>query len=101
MLRRIGRFLAIGVGVFLAVSVLLVALYRAIPPPATPLMLIRAVEGKGIAKEWRPLAQLSPHLVRAVIASEDAKFCEHHGFDWEALSTAADRYQDTRGLATG
>lgn len=101
MLRRIGRFLAIGVGVFLAVSVLLVALYRVIPPPATPLMLIRAVEGKGLAKEWRPLAQLSPHLVRAVIASEDAKFCEHHGFDWDAIHEAWRRYRRGEGKLRG
>jgi monofunctional glycosyltransferase len=101
MLRRIGRILAIAAGVFLAGSVLLVALYRVLPPPATPLMLIRAAEGNGIAKEWRPLAQISPHLVRAVIASEDAKFCEHHGFDWDAIREAWRRYRRGEGKLRG
>ena len=101
MLRWIGRILAIAAGIFLAGSVSLVAFYRLLPPPGTPLMLIRAVEGEGIAKEWRPLAQISPHLVRAVIASEDAKFCEHHGFDWDAIGEAWRRYRRGEGKLRG
>jgi monofunctional biosynthetic peptidoglycan transglycosylase len=101
MLRWIGRILAIAAGIFLTGSVSLVAFYRLLPPPATPLMLIRAVEGEGIAKEWRPLAQISPHLVRAVIASEDAKFCEHHGFDWDAIGEAWRRYRRGEGKLRG
>jgi monofunctional glycosyltransferase len=101
MLRRIGRILGLAAGIFFAASVLLVALYRVLSPPATPLMLIRAVEGEGIAKEWRPLAQISPHLVRAVIASEDAKFCEHHGFDWDAIREAWHRYRRGEGKLRG
>ena len=54
---------------------LIFVLYRVVPPPVTPLMLIRVVEGYGLSKDWVPLARISPHLQRAVIASEDAKFC--------------------------
>jgi monofunctional biosynthetic peptidoglycan transglycosylase len=76
-----------------------VALFRVVPPPATPLMLIRRVEGYGIDKAWRPLERISPNLVRAAMAGEDAKFCEHHGFDWEAIRGAWRRYEDgARGL---
>ena len=85
MLQRLGRFLLFAIGGFLVVSMLLVALYRAVPPPVTPLMLIRSVEGRGLTKSWRPLDAISPHLIRAVIAGEDQKFCEHHGFDWAAI----------------
>ena len=101
MLRRFGRILAFGVGAFLVGSVFLVALYREVPPPVTPLMLIRGVEGHGIAKEWLSLDQMSPHLVRAVIASEDAKFCDHHGFDWDAIRDAWRRYRQGGGKLRG
>lgn len=101
MLRRFGRILAFAVGAFLVGSVFLVALYREVPPPVTLLMLIRGVEGYGIAKEWLSLAQISPHLVRAVIASEDAKFCDHHGFDWDAIGEAWRRYRQGAGRLRG
>jgi monofunctional biosynthetic peptidoglycan transglycosylase len=70
--------------------------YRAVPPPVTPLMLIRAAEGYGLTKDWVPLHEISPHLQRAVIAAEDAKFCVHRGFDWEAVDNAIERYQSGR-----
>ena len=68
-----------------------ILLYAVVPPPATPLMLIRAIEGYGISKQWKPLDEISPHLQRAVIAAEDGKFCRHGGFDWEAVDSAIER----------
>ena len=38
--------------------------------------------------EWVDYPQISPHLKRAVVAAEDAKFLDHEGFDWEGLQTA-------------
>ena len=73
---------------------IVILFYAVVPPPATPLMLIRATEGYGISKDWQPLARISPNLQRAVIASEDAKFCSHGGFDWEAVDTAIERYRE-------
>ena len=70
---------------------LLILVYAVVPPPATPLMLIRAIEGHGISKQWKPLDEISPHLQRAVIAAEDGKFCRHGGFDWEAVDSAIER----------
>ena len=64
-------------------------------------MLIRRVEGYGIDKSWRPLHQISPHLLRAAMAGEDARFCRHHGFDWGAVATAWDRYQSGHGRMLG
>lgn len=69
-------------------------LFRIVPPPATPLMLIRAAQGDGLTKDWTPLDRISPHLQRAVIASEDGHFCSHWGFDWQALENAVERYGD-------
>lgn len=68
-----------------------ILVYAVVPPPVTPLMLIRAVEGHGLTKGWVPLSEISPHLQRAVIAAEDGKFCNHGGFDWEAVDTALQR----------
>ena len=79
--------LALGLGVA-AVTVGWVALYRVVPPPGTPLMLIRAIDGAGIEKDWVGLESLSDALPRAVIASEDSLFCSHAGFDWASLRQA-------------
>jgi len=76
-----------------AVPVVAVALYRLVPPPVTPLMLIRAAGGAPIRQRWVPLAQISPSLVRAVVGSEDARFCLHHGFDFEEINAALDRFR--------
>ena len=86
---------------FLLASIVLVGLYRALPPPGTPLMLIRRVEGYGIDKSWRRLDDISPHLIRAAMAGEDARFCRHHGFDWGAIETAWDHYQSGHGRLLG
>lgn len=104
MLRRLGRILVFAIAGFLIGSVFLVVIYRVVPPPGTPLMLIRRVEGYGIAKSWRPLDAISPNLAHAAMAGEDAKFCEHHGFDWEAIEAAWHRYEEgaqrLRGAST-
>jgi monofunctional biosynthetic peptidoglycan transglycosylase len=101
LLRRIGRIALYGVIGFIIGSIVLVALYRVVPPPATPLMLIRRVEGYGIDKSWRRLDDISPQLIRAAMAGEDARFCRHHGFDWGAIETAWNRYQSRHGRLLG
>ena len=82
-----GRIALYGVIGFIIGSIVVVALYRALPPPGTPLMLVRRVEGYGIDKSWRRLDDISPHLIRAAMAGEDARFCRHHGFDWVPAKT--------------
>jgi len=72
-----------------------------VPPPGTPLMLIRRVEGYGIDKSWLRLDNISPHLIRAAMAGEDARFCRHHGFDWGAIAIAWDYYQSGHGRLLG
>src|SRR3546814_2470827 len=74
------------------------ALVTGVQTCALPIfMLIRVVEGYGLTKDWTPLTRISPNLQRAVMASEDAKFCIHHGFDWQAVDKAMDR--NARGLS--
>ncbi len=62
--------------------------YRFIPPPFTFLMGERLTEGYGFHRNWRPLSKMPPSLVRAVIAAEDQRFCQHHGFDLKAIEKA-------------
>lgn len=91
--RRWRRAAIIALVVVVGGPLALTALFRVVPPPVTPLMLIRLAQGHGLDKQWRPLSAISPNLQRAVIASEDAKFCSHHGFDWDAIDNAIDRYE--------
>ena len=69
--------------------IVVVAVYRFVPPPVTYLMVQRAFEGRGFDRRWVPISQMSPALVRAVMAGEDARFCEHYGFDFDAIQKAA------------
>lgn len=87
-MRRVSWFLAkLAVG-FVGLSVLLVLLFRFVPVPVTVTML---VDPNGITKDWQPLAEIDRNLVRAVIAAEDGKFCQHDGFDREAIENAMRR----------
>ena len=65
-----------------------VAVPSMLPPPMTFLMVTRMIEGEGLSYRWRSLDDISPRLVEAVIASEDARFCEHRGFDMKAIEKA-------------
>jgi monofunctional biosynthetic peptidoglycan transglycosylase len=82
---------------------LLLLAYRFLPPPITPLMLIRLAEGEGLAKDWRPLGQIAPALAEAVVAAEDNRFCDHWGFDWPALKGEIEAWlagEPVRGAST-
>jgi monofunctional glycosyltransferase len=89
------------IGLFVIVSVFLVTLFSDVAPPATPLMLLRFADGYAINKSWRPLDEISPFLIRTVVAGEDPKFCLHRGFVWDAMGTAWEQYKDRRGRLLG
>ena len=62
-----------------AAPIVLLLLYRFVPVPGTPEMLVSLIEGKGAHYAWTD--QLPPILGKSVIGSEDENFCSHHGFD--------------------
>jgi monofunctional biosynthetic peptidoglycan transglycosylase len=66
------------------------AVYRFAPPPGTWIMLDRSLNGQTVQNDWVPLEDINPHLVRAVIAAEDSRYCQHPGIDVEALKDAAE-----------
>lgn len=92
---RIFRWLLKAALVFVVVSVLWVGLYRFVPPPITFTMLSDVVGGHGATKDWMGLDEMDPDMARAAIAGEDARFCEHSGFDYEAMANAA--YRNAQG----
>jgi monofunctional biosynthetic peptidoglycan transglycosylase len=78
----------------------LLAIATVAPLPST-LMLARQVAGEPVTRIWTPLQRISPHLVAAVIASEDQLFCRHRGVDWGALrEVASDPDGPSRGAST-
>ena len=85
---------------FFASTILSVVIYRFLPVWVTPLMVIRCyeqlTEGRDLklSHDWEPLSEMSPSLPVAVIASEDAHFMDHHGFDYEAIEHAAKRNRE-------
>lgn len=96
VMRKIKKIIFWTTFAFFAGSFLTVALYRWLPVYATPLAVLRtfeyALEGKWvpIQKDWVSIDEISPHLQKAVIASEDPKFLSHDGFDFEAIAKALD-----------
>jgi monofunctional biosynthetic peptidoglycan transglycosylase len=88
MMRRVFGFLLKLILAFVGISLLLTVLFRFVPVPVTATMLM---DGRGITKDWEPLSNIDRNLVRAVIASEDGKFCQHDGFDREAIENAMRR----------
>lgn len=93
MIRRIALFSVKLVGGLVLLSVLWVLAYRFIAPPITFTMIGDALGGHSITKKWMPLAQIDPDMARAVIAGEDSRFCQHHGFDYAAIIKAYARTQ--------
>lgn len=79
---------------FFAISLFFVVLYKFVPVPFTPLMLIRAIENSADKKEnsfsheWESIENISVNLQKAVIASEDGSFLFHNGFDFKAMQKA-------------
>jgi monofunctional biosynthetic peptidoglycan transglycosylase len=88
ILRRLVQALAILVAVIVLLPLGCTLIYRAVPPPGTPLMAIRLFEGYGWSRDWVALDDISGELPLAVIASEDNRFCQHGGFDLEQIRRA-------------
>lgn len=76
---------------FIMISIISVFVFKWLPVPITPLMIIRDVEqlsaGKGIIMkhDWVALEDISPKLQLAVVCSEDQNYLKHFGFDMEAI----------------
>ena len=96
-MRVIKQFVYWVLALFLSTTILAVVVLRFVPVWLTPLMVIRCAEQTSQGRElklshhWVPLEKISPSLPVAVMASEDANFMRHHGFDYKAIEHAAIR----------
>lgn len=85
----------------IALSVIWVCVLKWVPVWLTPLMISRSIEYRTdgsykTQKKWIRLEEISPELIKAVIASEDNLFFEHNGFDWTQIRKAIDDHR-TKG----
>ena len=97
------KWLLMTVGGLVAFSIVQVCVYRFMPVPVTILMIERLSQGNGLDHRWIGADRISSNLKSAVIAAEDAKFCTHDGFDYDAIRKA-EKYNAThkkkRGAST-
>ncbi len=96
ILKKIRNFVRLVVVLFFSTTILAVVAYRFIPVYVTPLMIIRCFQQSGAMVKVLPCIitgfrwiAISPHMPVAVMASEDARFLKHHGFDFNAIESAA------------
>ena len=86
---RIVRNLVLILLAVLLLPYLVTPLYT-IGHPVSALMAWRWLTGAPVSRQWIDFSAMSPALPRSVVGSEDAKFCSHHGVDWDALQDAID-----------
>ncbi len=95
-LRTFGRWFVIGVAVLWSLAALTLLASRWINPPTTAVHIQRRLQAWSHHTPYHeryrfiPLNQISPDLQHAVIAAEDARFYQHHGFDWHQIQIAAE-----------
>ena len=107
MIKKIFRFLVKLFLYFLGISIGLVILFKFVPVPVTPLMFIRSLEqissGEKLVwkHDWVSIDEMSIHIQKAVIASEDGKFTSHNGFDVKAIEKAYENNQKGKRIKGG
>ena len=108
-LRSAIRWLVIGVAMLWLLAALILVAARWIDPPTTAVHLQRRVQAWVHGTPYRErykfvaLSQISIDLQHAVIAAEDTRFYQHHGFDWHEIQIAAEddlEGERTRGAST-
>lgn len=101
------RILRFAVLFFFVSTVLVTLIYRWVPVPLTPLMVIRCVEHVSHAEaprlkhKWVPLSEMSKSMPVAVIASEDQNFMRHNGFDINAIKMAIEEREAGKRVRGG
>jgi monofunctional glycosyltransferase len=89
----IRRTLSVLFVLLVPLPILYLLIFRFVPVPGTPQMLLKRVTLNPVHYSWQSYDDISPALKRSVIASEDQKFCRHHGFDWDNIEKAASAHE--------
>lgn len=104
MIKRFIKFVFKCILWLFAISIALVILFKWVPVPITPLMVIRSLDNsqknksKGWKHDWVSIDEISKNMQLAVICSEDQNFLNHHGFDFEAIKKAMENNQKNRKI---
>jgi monofunctional biosynthetic peptidoglycan transglycosylase len=108
--RAVKRSLLFFIGIVLVIQLWFlgwILWWKETPPQETHFMSLRLdeLQQKNPAAElqyqWVPYARISPHLKRAIIASEDAHFLQHNGFDWQGIQDALEKNQKKGRFVAG
>ena len=106
-MKKLQKLLQWIVLLFFGSTIFFVVLYRFVPVPLTPLMIIRCAQqvSRGekirLKHHWVPLEEMSKYLPVAVMASEDQRFLQHHGFDVVEIQNAIEERQSGKRLRGG
>ncbi|WP_243144859.1 monofunctional biosynthetic peptidoglycan transglycosylase [Litoreibacter roseus] len=71
-----------------ALLAFVLCLYRFMPPPTTPFIISEGLRLGDVRRTWRDFDSISSHMPHAIVAAEDANFCNHWGFDMAAIRDA-------------
>lgn len=101
-LKAAAKFAFYAAAAWLALIAFLIFAYRIVNPPMSSLMLQQWISGQAIEQSWVDIESISPQIVRAVLLSEDGRFCDHTGVDFDAMQDAIERAGDgaPRGAST-
>ncbi|MGR3616859.1 MAG: monofunctional biosynthetic peptidoglycan transglycosylase [Paracoccaceae bacterium] len=97
--RLAGFFVLRATSIFVAIITILIFLYAFVNPPITHTMWVEKRKLGEIDREWMPIEEIAPVMARSVVAAEDARFCQHWGFDVEAIRDAIEN-GGNRGAST-
>ncbi|TRD22081.1 monofunctional biosynthetic peptidoglycan transglycosylase [Palleronia caenipelagi] len=90
LLARLRLWILRGLLAVLVLGLLCIALLSVISPITTPYMLSESRRLGGVSYDWVPMDEIAPVMARSAVAAEDARFCQHWGFDMEAIRAALD-----------
>jgi monofunctional biosynthetic peptidoglycan transglycosylase len=109
-LKKLEQWSAYLLLILFSISIAITIIYKWLPVPFTPLMILRMVEQGSdkkreirLVKDWEPLKNIQTNLQLAVVCAEDQNFPLHHGFDFEAIEDALEhnkKYRRKRGAST-
>jgi monofunctional glycosyltransferase len=109
LLRSVVRWFVLGAALAWLIAVLMLLMARWVDPPTTAVHVERRLQAWMHARPYHerykfvPLSQIAPALQHAVVAAEDARFYQHHGFDWHEIEIAAEDDMEggrSRGAST-
>ncbi|HEY1629882.1 MAG TPA: monofunctional biosynthetic peptidoglycan transglycosylase [Rhizomicrobium sp.] len=87
------RTIAVIFAFLVPIPILLILIFRFVPIPGTPQMLLDLVTFNPVHYSWRSYDAIAPSFGQAVIGAEDQDFCAHHGFDWKEIDQAIRQHE--------